>query len=109
MEDTDKDSRSRHFDKALDERIKVNGSFSLLDGASAQVPVITPELASLSKIASDKTRPIEERLESFEIILDSEVGDTSLTRARNIEREVGLRHEWSTSIVSIAPTRLLFL
>jgi threonine synthase len=91
MEDTDKDSRSRTLDKALDERLKVNGSFSLLDGASAQVPVITPELASLSKIASDKTRPIEERLESFEIILDSEVGDTNLTRGKNIEREIGLR------------------
>ena len=30
-------------------------------------------------------------MESFEIILDSEVGDTNLTRARNIEREIGLR------------------
>jgi threonine synthase len=91
MEDTDKDSKSRNLGITLDERLKVNGSLSLLDGATAQVPVITPELASLSKIASDKTRPIEERLESFEIILDSEVGDTNLTRGKNIEREIGLR------------------
>ena len=91
MEERNKDSRRRDTDKNLGESQIVNGSFSLLDGASAQVPVITPELASLSKIASDKTRPREERLESFEIILDSEVGDTNLTRGRNIEREIGLR------------------
>jgi threonine synthase len=35
--------------------------------------------------------PLEERLEAYEDISDSEVGDTSLVRARNIEREVGLR------------------
>jgi threonine synthase len=32
-----------------------------------------------------------DRLEAFEDIMESEVGDTNLTRARNIEREVGLR------------------
>ena len=56
MEERNKDSRRRDTDKNLGESQIVNGSFSLLDGASAQVPVITPELASLSKIASDKTR-----------------------------------------------------
>jgi threonine synthase len=91
MDENDKDSRVKSLDKTLGERPSVNGSFSLLDGASAQIPVITPELASLSKVASDKNLPLEERLESFEIILDSEVGDTNLTRGRNIEREIGLR------------------
>jgi threonine synthase len=91
MEEKDKDSRGQDLDKNLGERPRVNNSFFLLDGASAQIPVITPELTSLSKIAADKTRPLEERLESFEIILDSEVGDTNLTRGRNIEREIGLR------------------
>jgi threonine synthase len=91
MEERDKDGRRQGPDKNLGERPRLNGSFSLLDGASPQIPVITPELTSLSKMASDKTRPLEERLESFEIILDSEVGDTSLTRGRNIEREIGLR------------------
>jgi threonine synthase len=91
MEEGDKDSKGQSLDKTLGERPRVNGSLSLLDGASAQMPVITPELASLSKVASDKTRPLEERLESFEIILDSEIGDTNLTRGRNIEREIGLR------------------
>jgi threonine synthase len=43
------------------------------------------------RIASDAARPVEERLEAYENIFDSEVGDTSLSRARNIERDVGLR------------------
>jgi len=91
MEEGDKTGQVKSLDKAPNEPPKVNGSLSLLDGASAQIPVITPELSSLSKIASDKTRQLEERLESFEIIFDSEVGDTNLTRGRNIEREIGLR------------------
>jgi len=91
MEERNKDRRGQDLDKNLGERPRVNGAFSLLDGASAQIPVITPELTSLSQITSDKTRTLEERLESYEIILDSEVGDTNLTRGRNIEREIGLR------------------
>lgn len=91
MDDGDKGSRSHGQEKTFDGLVKSNGSLSLLDGATAQIPVITPELYSLSKIASDHTRSLPERLESYEIILDSEVGDTSLTRARNIEREIGLR------------------
>jgi len=91
MDDGDKDSPSHGQKKTFDGIVKSNGSLSLLDGASAQIPVITPELYSLSKITSDRTRSLPERLESYEIILDSEVGDTSLTRARNIEREIGLR------------------
>lgn len=39
----------------------------------------------------DKGNSLEERLEAFEFISDSEVGDTPLIRARNIERELGVR------------------
>ena len=39
----------------------------------------------------DKSTSLEERLEAFEFIQDSEVGDTPLIRARNIEREMGIR------------------
>ncbi len=42
-------------------------------------------------VARDLGRPLEERLEAFEDVSDSEVGDTSLVRARNVEREFGLR------------------
>jgi threonine synthase len=64
---------------------------ALLDGATAQHPAIAPELESQRKIAADHSRTMEERVEAFEDIIDSEIGDTNLTRARNIEREFGLR------------------
>lgn len=63
----------------------------LLDGATAHVPVISPDLDSQRLVASDPSRSLENRLEAFEDIFESEVGDTSMSRARNIEREVGLR------------------
>ncbi|HDS59974.1 MAG TPA: pyridoxal-phosphate dependent enzyme [Thermoplasmatales archaeon] len=63
----------------------------LLDGATSQSPTIAPELEVQRQVASNRTRSLEERLEAFEDIMDSEIGDTPLTRARNVEREVGLR------------------
>jgi len=65
--------------------------FNLLDGATSQTPAIAPELESQKKIAADLSQPLERRLEAFEDIIDSEIGDTNMTRARNIEREFGLR------------------
>lgn len=64
---------------------------SLLDGARSQFPAIAPELEIQKKVAADRSRSLDERLEAFEDIIDSEIGDTNLTRARNIEREFGLR------------------
>lgn len=46
---------------------------------------------SLRSILSNKALPLEERLEAFEDIMDSEVGDTTLVRARNLERTLGIR------------------
>jgi threonine synthase len=43
------------------------------------------------EITADPNRTLEERLEAYEDIIDSEVGDTAFIRARNIERETGLR------------------
>jgi threonine synthase len=78
-----------------DNTVNKNGNgeqiLSLLDGASSQFPPIAPELNIQKKIAADKSRPLDERFEAFEDIIDSEIGDTNLTRARNIEREFGLR------------------
>jgi len=65
--------------------------FSLLDGASSQAPIIAPELKKQIDVASDRSQPLGDRLEAYEDIVDSEVGDTTMSRARNIEREVGLR------------------
>jgi len=43
------------------------------------------------QMASDPSLDLETRIEAFEDVMDSEVGDTALNRARNIEREFGLR------------------
>ena len=64
---------------------------TLLDGASPQAPMIAPELEAQKILAADKNQPLEDRLEAFEDIMESEVGDTTLARSRNIEREVALR------------------
>jgi threonine synthase len=63
----------------------------LMDGAAGEIPEITEEMADLREIASNKNVSMEQRLEAYEDIMDSEVGDTSLVRARNIEREIGIR------------------
>lgn len=92
-DDTIKDKHNS-TDKPPDKQTETpsNGNiFPILDGASSQYPAIAPELNQQREIAADKTRPLEERLEAFEDIIDSEIGDTNMTRARNIEREVSIR------------------
>lgn len=64
---------------------------SILDGAAPQAIVLPRELRAERRIASDVGAQLEERLEAFENIMDSEIGDTQLSRARNVERETGLR------------------
>ena len=54
-------------------------------------PALTPALEDQRRLAADPARPLDERLEAYEDIFDSEVGDTTLARARNIEREAGPR------------------
>lgn len=63
----------------------------LIDGASGQIQEISEELKPQQEIILDKESSLEERLGAYEDIIDSQVGDTSLIRARNIEREVGIR------------------
>jgi len=65
-------------------------SLSLMDDAASHGPPIGPEFEAQRRVAADNTRPVDERLEAFEDIQESEVGDTSLTRARNLERVIGL-------------------
>ena len=52
---------------------------------------IPAELEETYQQILDKSNSLEERLEAFEFIADSEVGDTPLIRARNVERELGFR------------------
>ncbi len=52
---------------------------------------ISQEALELSETVRNPSFSLIERLEAYEDIINIEVGDTSLTRARNIEREVRLR------------------
>ena len=65
--------------------------YNLIDGATGEGLQVIRELEELRKISADSSIALSERLEVYEDIFDSEVGDTSLVRARNIERQVGLR------------------
>ena len=65
--------------------------FNLIDGANGVAIAVAREVNQQRKISANPELPLEERLEAYEDIFDSEVGDTTLVRARNIEREVGLR------------------
>ena len=63
----------------------------MLDGATLSTGITVPEWENEKIIASNPKYDLEERLEAYENIIDSEIGDTTMTRARNIEREFGLR------------------
>lgn len=63
----------------------------MLDGANPGFPGVSKEAYLLSEHVSDASLSLTERIESFEDIINIEVGDTSFTRARNLERESGIR------------------
>jgi threonine synthase len=65
--------------------------YSLIDGAEGVGVETTSELEKLKMRILDESIDMEERMEAYEDIIDSEVGDTSFVRARNIEREFSLR------------------
>jgi len=71
--------------------INQKGPYPLLDGASGMEFALSKESLELQKIIRDTSKSQIERLEAFEDVFNIEVGDTSLSRARNIERESGLR------------------
>lgn len=63
----------------------------LLDDASGIGTSISQEARELSEFVCDKSNDLIDRVSAYEDIISLEVGDTSLTRARNIEREVHMR------------------
>ena len=64
---------------------------SLLDGAIPETTGVSKESQILSKQVKDGNLSLVDRIESFEDIINLEVGDTAFTRARNLEREEGIR------------------
>lgn len=88
----DKSFIDSEFSGVSHQVMPTNGlAFFPLDGASSQGESIAIESEVQKKIATDRDRPLEDRLEAYEDIIDSQIGDTTLSRARNIEREVNLR------------------
>lgn len=65
--------------------------YDLIDGAEGSGFELSQDVKERKKIIQNLDYSLEERLEALEDVIDSEVGDTSLYRARNIERELGLR------------------
>jgi threonine synthase len=65
--------------------------YNLMDGATGDIIQVAKAIEQQQQISKNTSLPVELRLEAYEDIIDSEVGDTSLVRARNIEREMGLR------------------
>ncbi len=66
-------------------------SFEMLDNATSDRSTSLPVYEAQRKIVADRSLPLEVRLEALEDVYESEVGDTTLARARNIERELGIR------------------
>ena len=61
-------------------------SFFLLDDASSQITPFALELETQKRIAADKTQALETRLEAYEDIFESEVGDTAFAQVRDAVR-----------------------
>jgi len=64
---------------------------NILDFAEGEYEQIVFDMDTQRRIARDVSKPIEERLEAYEDVIDSEIGDSNFARARNIEKEIGLR------------------
>lgn len=52
---------------------------------------LSSESFELSKLVRNTTRSLVDRIESYEDIINLEIGDTSMSRARNMERSAGFR------------------
>ncbi len=64
---------------------------NLLDGVKSVEIKSSKEVITLSNMVKDEHLSIVDRIESFEDIISIEIGDTALTRARNLERELSIR------------------
>jgi len=64
---------------------------TILDGVRSADIKINKEIRGLSEMVKDTDLSVVDRIESFEDIMSIEIGDTSLKRARNLERELNIR------------------
>jgi threonine synthase len=63
----------------------------LLDGVQPSTTPVSKEAMELADFIKDKSHSLVDRVESYQDIISLEIGDTPLTRMRNVERETGLR------------------
>lgn len=52
------------------------------------------DLEAAAALCADPSADLHERLEAYEDVFESQVGDSIFTRARNLERHFGLRQLW---------------
>ncbi|GGD43249.1 pyridoxal-phosphate dependent enzyme [Muriicola marianensis] len=64
---------------------------NIRDGVKTAENKVSSETRKLSEFVIDRSKSITDRLESFEDILNLEVGDTALNRAKALEREFNIR------------------
>jgi threonine synthase len=64
---------------------------NLLDLARTFEFAVSQESRKFSEMAKDRSLSLVDRVESFVDVMNIEIGDTALSRARNLERELGFR------------------
>ncbi|WP_149273524.1 pyridoxal-phosphate dependent enzyme [Pareuzebyella sediminis] len=64
---------------------------NLKDGVKTAGNKVSSETRKLSEFVKDTSKSLVDRLESYEDIINFEVGDTGLTRAKSLEREFDFR------------------
>ena len=63
----------------------------LKDGVKTSENNVSSETRKLSTLVKDRSKPLLDRLENFEDIINIEIGDTRLTRAKTLERDFDIR------------------
>lgn len=63
----------------------------LRDGVKTAENKVSSETRKLSDFVKDKSKSLVDRLESYEDIINLEIGDTGLNRAKTLEREFNIR------------------
>lgn len=64
---------------------------NLKDGVKNVIIKVSSETKTLSDFVQDASKSLVDRLESYEDIINIEVGDTSMNRAKSLEREFDIR------------------
>jgi threonine synthase len=64
---------------------------NIKDGVKTAENKVSAETKKLSEFVRDRSKALIDRLECFEDIMSLEVGDTALTRAKSLEREIDMR------------------